>query len=88
MIKVASGPLLWFMKRMKFQGWTSLWGNIYFTPGYETDVGLIRHEQKHLEQMQRDGKMVYMVKYLYWNLKYGYFSNPYEVEARKVQFLN
>ena len=86
MIKVASGPLLWFMHRMKFQGWTSLWGDIYFAPGYEADAGLVRHEQKHLEQMQRDGKLVYMVKYLYWNLKYGYFLNPYEVEARSAQF--
>jgi len=35
--------------------------------------------------MIREGKLVYMVKYLYWNLKYGYFLNPYEVEARAAQ---
>ena len=86
MVKVASGPLLWFMNRMKFQGWTSLWGNIYFVPGFEQDAGLVRHEQTHLKQMQADGKFVYMVKYLYWNVRYGYLLNPYEIEARAEQF--
>ena len=86
MIKVASGPLLWFMNQMKFQGWTSLWGDIYFVPGFEQDVGLVRHERKHLEQMIRDGKLIYMVKYLYWNVRYGYLLNPYEIEAREVQY--
>jgi hypothetical protein len=73
------------MRLMKFQGWTSLWGSIYFVPGCEQDEGLVRHERKHLEQMQRDGKLRYMVKYLYWNLKYGYLLNPYEIEARATQ---
>jgi hypothetical protein len=85
-IKVASGPLLWFMNRMKFQGWTSLWGDIYFVPGFEQDAGLVRHEQTHLKQMQTDGKLVYMVKYFYWNIRYGYLLNPYEIEARAEQF--
>jgi len=86
MIKVASGFILWFMNRMKFQGWTSLWGDIYFVPGCETDAGLILHEQTHLKQMAKDGKLVYMVKYLYWTARYGYMQNPYEIEARAVQY--
>ena len=86
MIKVAHGSILWFMNQMKFQGWTSLWGDIYFIPGCETDTGIVRHEQKHLEQMTNDGKLAYMVKYLYWNVRYGYLLNPYEIEARKVQY--
>ena len=87
MIRTASGPILLYMKACGFQGWTSLWGVIYMAPGYETHEALIRHERKHLEQMQRDGKLVYLIKYTYWLIRYGYWSNPYEVEARSAEVL-
>jgi hypothetical protein len=73
------------MNLCKFQGWTSFWGVIYMAPGHELHQGLIRHERKHLEQMQRDGKLVYLIKYTYWLLRYGYKMNPYEVEARAAE---
>jgi hypothetical protein len=85
MICTASGLILRYMKAFGFQGWTSFWGVIYMAPGYEMHQGLIRHERKHLEQMQRDGKLVYLVKYSYWLLRYGYQNNPYEVEARAAE---
>ena len=85
MICTASGPILLYMNLCGFKGWTSFWGSIYFAPGYETHQGLIRHERKHLEQMQRDGKLVYLIKYIYWLLRYGYKMNPYEVEARAAE---
>lgn len=83
MIKTASGPMLWMMNCFKFLGWTSLWGDIYIKPGWEGEVALIKHEQMHLEQMRRDGKIVFMVKYCYWLGRYGYTNNPYEREARE-----
>ena len=55
MIRTASGLILRYMKAFGFQGWTSFWGVIYMAPGYELHQGLIRHERKHLEQMERDG---------------------------------
>jgi hypothetical protein len=82
MTHTATGLILWYMNRCGFQGWTSFWNVIYLAPGYEMHQGLIRHERKHLEQMQRDGKVVYAIKYSYWLLRYGYRNNPYEVEAR------
>jgi hypothetical protein len=85
MIRTASGPILAYMKAFGFQGWTSFWGVIYMAPGYELHQGLIRHERKHLEQMQRDGKLVYLIKYSFWLLRYGYKMNPYEVEARAAE---
>jgi len=85
MIKTASGPILWYMKRCGLHGWTSFWGAIYLAPGYKMHQGLIRHERKHLEQMQRDGKLVYLIKYSFWLLRYGYKMNPYEVEARAAE---
>ena len=87
MIRTASGPILLYMKVCGFQGWTSFWNVIYMAPGYELHQGLIRHERKHLEQMQRDGKLVYLIKYSFWLLRYGYKMNPYEVEARAAEQL-
>lgn len=85
MIRIAPPWLAWLMRRFGFDGWTSLWNVAYIVPEYITDHGLRRHELKHLEQMQRDGKLVYMLKYTWWLIRYGYLQNPYEVEARKAQ---
>jgi hypothetical protein len=85
MIKIAISPILWYMNRCGLHGWTSFWGSIYLAPGYETHQGLIRHERKHLEQMERDGKLVYLIKYSFWLLRYGYKMNPYEVEAQAAE---
>jgi len=85
MIRPASGLILIYMKACGFQGWTSFWNTIYMAPGYELHQGLIRHERKHLEQMQRDGKVLYAIKYAWWMLRYGYRMNPYEVEARAAE---
>lgn len=54
-------------------------------PGYEHNVLLLRHERKHIEQMRRDGKLVYLIKYSYWLLRFGYRNNPYEIEARAAE---
>jgi hypothetical protein len=85
MIKTANGLILLYMKACGFKGWTSFWNVIYMAPGYEHNVPLLRHERKHIEQMRRDGKLVYLIKYSYWFLRYGYKMNPYEVEARAAE---
>jgi hypothetical protein len=85
MIRTASGLILWYMKACGFQGWTSFWNVVYMAPGHELNQALIRHESKHLEQMQRDGKLLYLIKYSFWTLRYGYKMNPYEVEAREAE---
>lgn len=85
MIKTASGLILLYMKACGFKGWTSFWNVIYMAPGYEHNVLLLRHERKHIEQMRRDGKLVYLIKYSYWLLRFGYRNNPYEIEARAAE---
>lgn len=84
-VKPATGPILWYLNKCGFKGWTSFWNTIYVLPGYEKDEPLLRHERKHLEQIDREGKLKFSVKYLYWLLKYGYWQNPYEVEARQAE---
>ncbi len=81
-IKTASGLIKLYMRMFNFQGWASLWGSIYIYPGYEWDEILIRHERQHLLQMERDGKVKFMLLYMWYMVRYGYQANPYEIEAR------
>lgn len=76
-----------YMRICGFKGWASFWRTIYLMPGHENDQRLIRHELCHLRQIERDGRLVFSIKYLWWLLKYGYYMNPYEVEARKAETL-
>ena len=54
-------------------------------PGYESDQRLLRHERKHLEQIERDGRLLFSLKYSWWTIPHGYYMNPYEVEARAAE---
>lgn len=45
---------------------------------------LYKHESCHIMQVKRDGRLKFIFKYLYYNIKYGYYNNPYEIEARKA----
>ena len=45
---------------------------------------MYKHELCHIEQIKRDGRLKFICKYLYYNIKYGYDKNPYEIEARQV----
>lgn len=52
---------------------------------YELSESHYNHEACHIEQVKRDGRLKFIVKYLFYNIKYGYKNNPYEVEARKYE---
>ncbi len=45
---------------------------------------LYAHEVCHIEQVKRDGRFKFICKYLWYNIRYGYRSNPYEVSARRA----
>lgn len=85
MIKTAKGLILCYMRLCGFRGWASFWGVIYIAPGHEQDQRLIRHERKHLEQIERDGRWKFSLKYLWWLVHHGYHNNPYEIEARAAE---
>ncbi len=46
---------------------------------------LVRHELKHVEQYKKMGFLTFLVVYLYYSLKYGYYNNPLEIEARAAE---
>lgn len=45
----------------------------------------VLHEMKHIEQYCREGVMLFLLKYAYYSLRYGYENNPYEIEARQAE---
>jgi len=83
-VKTASGIIAAYMRFMGYRGWTSFWSTVYVLPGSETDARLLRHEQCHLMQIERDGRLLFAVKYSWYALRYGYAKNPYELEAERA----
>jgi hypothetical protein len=67
---------------------TMPWGSVYIQREYITDMGLIRHEMVHIEQIERDGGWRFAWRYLWWLARYGYRGNPYEVEAYRREPIN
>lgn len=84
-LRIASGPLRWYMQACGFKGWASFWGVIYVLPGWEFNRPLIRHELCHLEQIRREGRLRFAVGYLWEFLLHGYWSNKYEIAARAAE---
>lgn len=84
-VKTARGLIRAYMKLCGFRGWASFWNTVYVMPGWEGYQPLLRHEAKHLEQIKRDGRIVFSAKYLYWLIRRGYWNHPYEIEARAAE---
>lgn len=80
--RMATGPILWWLRRTGFSGITMPWGKVYIVPERFFDEGLRAHEAIHLEQLRRMGAMRFSLTYLWLLLRYGYANHPMEVEAR------
>ncbi len=48
------------------------------------DIKLLKHEMVHIGQQKRGWLIGFYIKYFYYQCKYGYENNPYEIEARNV----
>ena len=84
-VRTATGLIAWYMLACGFAGWTSFWHVIYVLPGHEHDERLLRHEREHIEQIERDGRWLFALKYSWWTFRRGYWLNPYEIEARAAE---
>lgn len=51
----------------------------------DMDTTLYKHEECHIKQIKREGKIKFLFCYLFMLIKYGYDKNPYEVEAREYE---
>ena len=77
---------VWFVKRM-MPGWAAAqtWGRIILVVGDRADGHLLRHELEHVRQWETLGLwgIVFMLKYLWYTIRFGYWNNPLEVDARE-----
>ena len=81
-------PLLvkWYMDFFGYKGLATVWNTIYFKDVESmNNQRLLKHELKHIEQMERDGKVKWLIRYYYYWIRYGYINNPYEIEARQAE---
>lgn len=46
------------------------------------DEAYLCHEITHILQYEREGFVKFIFKYLYYSMRFGYYNNPFEVEAR------
>lgn len=49
------------------------------------DQRWLKHELVHIEQYKKHGLLKFLILYLWYSMKYGYYNNPFEVEARKKE---
>lgn len=83
MIKPAPKFLRWLLR--KFDAITLPPVGIYVKEERMNDAVLIRHEMCHWEQYKRMGVFKFYALYLWYSMRYGYWNNPMEIEARKAQ---
>ena len=50
----------------------------------QPDVEVEAHEREHVRQIWAGWVIGFGIKYCYYLAKYGYWNNPYEVQARQV----
>jgi hypothetical protein len=48
---------------------------------------VINHENIHQTQQDEIGYPVWAVLYIYFNIRFGYWSNPFEIDAYRWQFV-
>jgi hypothetical protein len=55
---------------------------VFICGEYFNDKKLLKHEQVHIEQYKREGFIRFLIMYVYYCCRFGYWNNPYEIEAR------
>jgi hypothetical protein len=75
----------WFLKATGFAGVTLPPIGIYILAERLHDQRLVRHELEHWAQAQRLGVVRFAFTYLYFTVRYGYWNNPLEIEARAAE---
>lgn len=63
---------------------TMPWRTIWIRPGHEHDRQLVRHEVVHVEQIKLHGAWKFSLLYAWYSLRYGYWRNPFEIEAYMI----
>ena len=77
--------IAWFLRRFGFAGVAlAPWG-IYILPEHLANQRLTKHEIAHWRQYQRMGFLRFYATYLWYTVRYRYWNNPLEIEARAAE---
>ena len=76
--------ILWLLRWVNHWAVTFPNGTIYCVPEQLYNVRLMTHERVHLDQIKRDGALLWTLKSWYYMVRYSRAENPYEVEARNI----
>lgn len=60
-------------------------GDHVFTRLEHLEEAILRHEAVHVRQWQRYGLVRFACLYVWFHIRYGYWRNPFEVEARSEE---
>lgn len=78
----------WFwrpiMTRAGIVGLALPWGEVKILKPWLRTRWLRKHEMAHLRQIQRDGPVLFTLRYFWWLALHGYWKNPYEIEAYAI----
>jgi hypothetical protein len=83
-IKEAKHIFKWFLNTFGYAAITMPWKTIYIKQSSLTDAGLINHEMVHIAQIEKIGPVKFTLMYIWYNIRYGYENNPFEIEARLI----
>jgi hypothetical protein len=72
-------------KRNGLAIWPFIWIKLVNGRTHAEYKTLIKHEEIHHRQQIRGWHVGFYLKYLYYQVKYGYENNPYEIEAYEHQ---
>jgi hypothetical protein len=45
----------------------------------------LRHELAHVTQWKQHGTWRFLLKYSWYSIRFGYYNNPFEIEARHAE---
>lgn len=88
-IVVARGIVKLFLTRFDknpdndFGALVTPWKTIHIMEHRWDDNKLIEHELVHVDQINRLGSLKWTIMYLWYQIRYGYDKNPFEIEARE-----
>ena len=74
-------------KKMKAQHLAIVYNrtiHLFNTPKqlFLNDVAWVCHELQHVKQYQQQGSFIFLIKYIWYWARVGYYNIPYEIEAR------
>ncbi|MGG8495969.1 hypothetical protein ACQY1Q_06110 [Tenacibaculum sp. TC6] len=55
---------------------------IFIDKKHKGNKNLLLHEIVHWKQFQENGLLLFLIKFFFYQIKYGYDKNPMEIEAR------